>query len=212
MRKQFEQNPYTLKAKNHAQIKEIQKAGKIPSLRQYKSKSVDAMWHTIANELIELAKEHQSVFVVEDLSGKFQTRGKYGTTCYRKLIKFLTYKAEYANTPVIRYPILDKKTGAHRKDKEGNLRYFDVHVKEVFAYATSKLCHKCGEYGNRGKGMERKYFSCGVCGWQGDADENAAVNIARRGFYKKDDWEGWKEFHKSFCGEKVERWIQLELF
>ena len=42
---------------------------------------------------------------------------------------------------------------------------------------TSKTCHRCGEHGHR----DALLFSCTTCGFEGDADINAALNIAARG-------------------------------
>ena len=42
---------------------------------------------------------------------------------------------------------------------------------------TSKTCHRCGERGHR----DALAFSCTTCGFEGDADINAALNIAARG-------------------------------
>jgi hypothetical protein len=69
--------------------------------------------------------------------------------------------------------------------------------KEVFAAYSSKICSNCGQEGIR----EAESFSCLACGYAGDADINAAINIARRALYKKADWEkkgGYKVFHQSF--------------
>jgi IS605 OrfB family transposase len=69
--------------------------------------------------------------------------------------------------------------------------------KEVFSAWSSKLCSCCGEMGKR----EGEDFCCSQCGMQGDADENAAVNIARRALYRKSKWEnkgGYQAFHRSF--------------
>jgi len=67
--------------------------------------------------------------------------------------------------------------------------------KEVFAAFSSKICSKCGEEGQR----ERESSHCPACGVELDADENAAVNIARRPLYRKTDWKGdYRAFHRSF--------------
>jgi putative transposase len=42
---------------------------------------------------------------------------------------------------------------------------------------TSKTCHRCGERGHR----DALVFSCTTCGFVGDADINASLNIAARG-------------------------------
>lgn len=70
--------------------------------------------------------------------------------------------------------------------------------KEVFAANSSKICSKCGIEGIR----ERENFTCPECKIELDADENGAVNIARRAMYKKADWEkrgGYFAFHRSFA-------------
>jgi hypothetical protein len=44
---------------------------------------------------------------------------------------------------------------------------------------TSQECQRC-HYVARSNRPEQQTFCCGVCGWQAHADENAALNIARR--------------------------------
>jgi len=69
--------------------------------------------------------------------------------------------------------------------------------KEVFAASSSKICSNCGEEGGR----DREYFHCSACSSDMDADENAAVNIARRALYHKAKWTregGYRAFHRSF--------------
>jgi hypothetical protein len=50
----------------------------------------------------------------------------------------------------------------------------------VSAFGSSaffKTCHRCGQLGHR----DALLFSCPTCGFEGDADCNAALNIAARG-------------------------------
>jgi len=70
-------------------------------------------------------------------------------------------------------------------------------AKQVFAALSSKICYNCGEEGQR----EDEFFCCLKCQRRLDADENAAVNIARRALYRKSEWErrgGYQAFHRSF--------------
>lgn len=54
---------------------------------------------------------------------------------------------------------------------------YDIPVTEVPAYGTRQECSQCGEGENtRRSGV---HFECGDCGYQQNADANAAVNIAK---------------------------------
>lgn len=194
----FKQNPYIAKAKICQKIRKMQKAGKTPRLKDYKNKMLESMWHRIANEILDIATKYKSLIVVENLDGKFQTRGKYGTTCYRKLINLLKYKAPSQHRYPLRLAINNKTTLEQRRDRDGNLMWFDIYVKEVWQSYTSRNCHLCGKPGKRGKGIERVHFRCEHCGYQGDADINASINIGRRALYKKAEWECLQEFEQSF--------------
>jgi hypothetical protein len=69
--------------------------------------------------------------------------------------------------------------------------------REVFAAYSSQICSRCGELGER----EKEHFRCAPCGATMDADENAAVNIARR-ILHKGKWggrQGYLAFHRSFA-------------
>jgi len=71
-----------------------------------------------------------------------------------------------------------------------------VPLRRVFAAYSSVICHRCGETVER---PERQTVICPACGYIGNADENAAVNISRRPLYKKSEWNGYREFHRSFA-------------
>ena len=195
--KVYTSDVYKLQAKNRQKIADLQNQGKQIYLKSYRTKSLEAMFHDVINQMIELSLEYNAAFVVEDLDGKFITRGKFVTSCYRKIVKFLEYKTAVAQSPYVQYAIKDKKTGEQKRDKDGNLKWAKFTVQKRWQGGTSKICHVCGEYGDRGKGEKRNYFEC-KCGYSGDADTNAAVNIARRILYKKDEWENHRAFHYSF--------------
>ena len=62
---------------------------------------------------------------------------------------------------------------------------------EIDRKYTSRTCHKCGSVHASKKEYEifrsGKDISCPDCGYIGDADENAAINIANRGWNKYND-------------------------
>jgi IS605 OrfB family transposase len=113
--------------------------------------------HTIAKQIVQIAKEERKGIAIEDLKGiqlssikkgkKF--RARVGKWSFGQLRKYISYKAALVGIPVISV----------------NPRY------------TSKTCSKCHYIGNR-KG---KTFQCNNCGNNMDADVNASINIATLG-------------------------------
>ena len=113
--------------------------------------------HTIAKQIVQIAKEENRGIALEDLKGirfsslkkgkKFRTR--VGKWSFNQLRQYISYKAILNGVPVVLV----------------NPRY------------TSKTCNKCHHIGNR-KG---KVFECNNCGNNMDADVNAAINIATLG-------------------------------
>jgi len=77
-------------------------------------------------------------------------------------------------------------------------RLAGVPFRSVFAAWSSQICHHCGET----MGRDDRLVTCPACGYAGHSDDNAAVNIARRAMYHKDDWKGrggHRAFHRSFA-------------
>lgn len=113
--------------------------------------------HTIAKEIVQIAKEEGKGIAIEDLKGirfsslkkgkKFRTR--IGKWSFNQLRQYISYKAILNGVPMVLV----------------NPRY------------TSKTCNKCHHIGNR-KG---KVFECNNCGNNMDADVNASINIATLG-------------------------------
>lgn len=113
--------------------------------------------HTIAKQIVQLAKEENKGIALEDLKGirfsslkkgkKFRTR--VGKWSFNQLRQYISYKAILNGVPMVLV----------------NPRY------------TSKTCNKCHHIGNR-KG---KIFECNNCGNNMDADVNASINIATLG-------------------------------
>lgn len=113
--------------------------------------------HTIAKQIVQIAKEENKGIALEDLKGirfsslkkgkKFRTR--VGKWSFNQLRQYISYKAILNGVPVVLV----------------NPRY------------TSKTCSKCHHIGNR-KG---KVLECNNCGNNMDADVNASLNIATLG-------------------------------
>lgn len=113
--------------------------------------------HTIAKQIVQIAKEENKGIALEDLKGirfsslkkgkKFRT--KVGKWSFNQLRQYISYKAILNGVPVVLV----------------NPRY------------TSKTCNNCHHIGNR-KG---KVFECNNCGNSMDADVNASLNIATLG-------------------------------
>lgn len=113
--------------------------------------------HTIAKQIVQIAKEENKGIAIEDLKGirfsslkkgkKFRTR--VGKWSFNQLRQYISYKSILNGVPVVLV----------------NPRY------------TSKTCSSCHHIGNR-KG---KVFECDNCGNNMDADINASKNIATLG-------------------------------
>jgi len=148
-----------------------QKAGRRVRSLDWQRRHQEELLHQVANALVQVAAESRALLVIEDLS--LHTAGRYVRSQYAKLEKILGYKLTQAGL---------------------------LPPKKVFAALSSKLCSRCGQEGLRGD-PDREHFQCPSCGAALDADENAAVNIARRALYRRADWErqgGYRAFHRSF--------------
>lgn len=124
-------------------------------------------WHShkISKQLVEQAKESNSIIALEDLTGirertNSQPRSKKerrlsNNWAFYQLRQYIIYKARAAGVKVVLIPP---------------------------AY-TSKTCHKCNHIHPDPNQSYRhgKYFRCGYCLWTGDADLNASLNIQQWG-------------------------------
>lgn len=114
--------------------------------------------HTIAKQVVTLAKRQGKGIVVEELKGirksldKFskKQKGLYNKWAFYQLRSFIEYKAQL----------------------------FGVQVIVVNPAYSSKMCHSCKHIGNR----KSKSFSCLNCSLETDADVNAAKNLSTMGF------------------------------
>ena len=121
--------------------------------------------HTISHRLVSRAKLHNQAIALEDLTGirehtNQQPRSKKerrlsNSWAFYQLRQFLVYKAI----------------------KHG------VKILFVDPRYTSQTCHNCNHiHPTHGKSYRSgKKFTCGHCGWTGDADLNGSKNIAALG-------------------------------
>lgn len=141
-------------------ISGIQQAGAIDDMlrlrsrrRRYK-RQID---YEIANEVVRFARERLNCAIaIEDLS-KMSRLGNY-TVENRRFSEWSYYRLAEC--------IADKAEP------------YDIPVTEVPAYNTSTECSRCGE--DEETHRTDVHFECGGCGYQQNADANAAVNIAKR--------------------------------
>ena len=117
--------------------------------------------HQISRKIVDLAKVRRCSIALENLKGIRQRtrlvrktqRARMSGWAFSQLLQFLTYKAAMAGVSII---LIDPRN-------------------------TSRACSRCGhcEKANRKSQAE---FKCNSCGFQLNADENAALNIKAKGF------------------------------
>ena len=118
--------------------------------------------HNISKQLVQEAKQLNAALAFEDLTGIRDSlnekprnkteRRRTNNWAFYQLRLLVNYKAVIAGVPVVFVPP---------------------------AY-TSQTCSRCGHiHPVKGKSYRNgKVFKCGHCGWEHDADVNAAMNIA----------------------------------
>ena len=115
-----------------------------------------AINHVISRRIVETARTSQRQMAMEDLTGIRQR------TKSRKAQRYSQHSWAF-------YQL--RQFVAYKAQDAGVLL---VLVNPAY---TSKTCHRCGERGHR----NALKFSCTRCGYVGDADYNAACNIAAAG-------------------------------
>lgn len=143
--------------------RELQKAGRLARVKEERGSErrwVHALNHRISNEIVELAKDTDRGIALEALRGihnrtdagsSRKLRGMNHGWSFNELKEMIEYKAKIAGVPFL---LVDPRN-------------------------TSKMCSRCGHIsdGNRPK---RDEFKCCSCGFELNADLNAARNIAER--------------------------------
>lgn len=114
--------------------------------------------HAISKKIVQFARKNKCEYIsLEDLSDEGFPNSILENWAYYELQKFIEYKAE----------------------REG------IKVKYVNPAYTSQACSCCGHIDKENRQSQEK-FVCTKCGFELNADHNAAINIARGGVV--DDW------------------------
>ena len=125
----------------------------IKKIRNKEKNKVNSILHKISKEIVNNAYKKKAVIVIGKLKDLKKNKGRKFN---RKLSGFSHYKL----TKYIEYKAREK----------------GVPFIAVPEYNTSKTCNVCGIKGER----EKNWFKCN-CGYEDNADRNAAFNIAKRG-------------------------------
>jgi len=114
--------------------------------------------HIISKKIVAKAKDTRRAFALEDLTGirksvtvRRTQRSRFHSWAFYQLRSFIEYKATLAGIPVI---LVDPR-------------------------GTSHICPACG-HNERANRPNRDEFRCVQCGFSGNADHIAAINIAAR--------------------------------
>jgi len=114
--------------------------------------------HKISKELVVVAKDTKRAIALEDLKGiRSQVtvwhgqRERHGKWAFNQLRTYIEYKAKLAGVPVL---MVDPRN-------------------------TSRRCSKCGHIEKRNR-VSQSEFRCRACGFESNADLNAARNIRWR--------------------------------
>ena len=113
--------------------------------------------HMISKNVVEFAKKNQCEYInMEKLTKDGFNNAILRNWSYYQLQQYIEYKAE----------------------REGiKVRYIDPSY-------TSQTCYRCGHIDKENRQTQEK-FKCTVCGFELNADHNAAINIARSDKYIK---------------------------
>ena len=141
--------------------------------KPYKSKTrlaeADKAVHRAANKIVAMALKHKSQVVLENLSNLTQRKGRRGRSNFNRLLT----RAQYTKLQ----NVLEYKLAVVGLPK----------LKPVAAQGTSQTCPDCGKWNHEnrkktplpdGKGFAMDKFLCVNCGYEKDADLNAARVIA----------------------------------
>ncbi len=114
--------------------------------------------HVISKGLVAVAKGTKRAIALEDLVGirsrttvRHGQRGRHDRWAFNQLRAFIEYKAKVAGVPVL---LVDPRD-------------------------TSRRCSRCGHVDKRSR-ISQSEFRCRVCGYESNADLNAAENIRWR--------------------------------
>ncbi len=131
----------------------------INNIRSKESQWVQDMNHKISREIVDMAVKNKRSIALEKLTGiterlsfNKKTNNMIRNWSFNQLAGFIKYKANMVG----------------------------IRVVEVDPRGTSKTCSKCGHC-SRSNRRTQERFKCRACGYESNADRNAAINIAKRG-------------------------------
>lgn len=132
----------------------------LQKVRRKESRFVKNENHRISKELVQLALNRQKALACETLTGIRQRgnglnrvmRTELNSWAFNQLKQFLTYKARRAGVTLV----------------------------EVDPRYSSQACSRCG-HRERANRKTQKKFACLCCGFQTNADFNAALNLKAQG-------------------------------
>jgi IS605 OrfB family transposase len=113
--------------------------------------------HNITREIVEIASKYDVKIIVIEHLHKFQPKRREKRS--RKLNRKLTYWLKGKIEEQLRYKALEH----------------GILVKSVNPAFTSKICNKCGGFGERFS--SGSLFRCFYCGYTANADFNGSVNL-----------------------------------
>ena len=155
--------------------KEYRKANQCVSrLLKQRQRQRKSYRHQVAAAIVKHCVAHGiQLIAMEDLSVKNLTKSGRGTAS--KPGKRVAQKRG------LNRRILEQGWAELTEYIKYKARYHGIRLEQVFAGGTSQTCSTCGSR-NR-KYRKGKKFHCRNCGYQADADHNAALNIGDRGTY-----------------------------
>jgi len=132
----------------------------LKKMRRKASRFCKHVNHVISKKLVQLALSSRKALCLENLTGirdrangfSREMRWQMGNWAFFQLASFVAYKAKRAGVPVV---FVDPRN-------------------------TSRTCHVCG-YCDKANRKSQSDFLCLQCGFQTNADCNAATNIACKG-------------------------------
>ena len=131
----------------------------LKQIARKQSRYVRDINHQISKKIVETASRSAKALALEDLTGIRERSNGYGREMrwlmgnwsFNQLAQFISYKAEMTGIPVV---FVDPRN-------------------------TSRTCSACG-YISKSNRKSQAHFKCLQCGFESNADRNAAVNIEVR--------------------------------
>ena len=128
------------------------------------SQEVRRFIEEVTKVIVDIAKDYQQFGVIVRVEDLKKLR--------KRMLKL------FKKDPELRYLVSTMPYRLFYKRLEEKLTWEGIKFEQVNPKYTSKVCHRCGNFGIR----NGKVFKCPYCGLEIDADLNAAINIAKGGY------------------------------